>query len=247
MKKIMSKIALSVFALTVLFSATSCKKDKTYNLNLGITYKVGTEAFAYNQVYTIGGVAVKFTLAQMYLSGIHIEDDDANEGHYDDKYLLIKPSIATYALGELTNKEISHLHEVKFNVGIDSTTNHQTTDMFNARPATDVLSVQNPAMHWSWNSGYIFVKIEGMVDTDADGTPETAAEFHIGMDSYLQAVALTTHKDLEDGDNTISLNFNVAKLFDGVNLATEYVTHTMDNMTLAGKVKANLAAAFSAN
>ncbi len=247
MKNIIYKITLSVFALSILFTTSSCNKDNTRSLNLDITYKVNTLTFAYDEVYTINGVAIKFTLAQMYISGLHIEDDDMNEEHFESKYLLVKPGTHTYEIGAITNKKINHLHHLKFNVGIDSVTNGQTVDAFNAREATDPLSVQNPAMHWSWSSGYIFLKINAMVDTDADGTPDAVAEFHVGMNSFLQAVEFITHRDLEKGVNTVSLNFNIAKLFDGVNLATEYSTHTMDDMPLANKIKANLAAAFTVN
>ena len=87
MKNIIYKIALSAFALSTLFFQSSCNKDNTRSLNLDITYKVNALSFAYDEVYTINGVAIKFSLAQMYISGFHIEDDEMNEEHFESKYL----------------------------------------------------------------------------------------------------------------------------------------------------------------
>lgn len=235
-------IAMAITALT--FTMTSCNKDDYYNLDLEIDYKVGAESFVYDQVYTINGTAVKFSLVQFYVSGIHIEDHDGAKVNFD-KYLLVKPSQTNYELGPIAKDFGSHLHELNFNVGIDEATNSQTTETFTSRAATDPLSTQNPAMHWSWNSGYIFIKMEGMVDTDGDGTPDAVAEWHLGMNSMLRPVGISAHSDLSKGKNEIHLNFDVAKLFTDVDLATEYDTHTMDNMPLAVKIADNVSSAFS--
>ena len=219
--KIMFFTLLSLFA-----TLSSCKKDKTKSLELEINYKVNNDVFAYDQVYTIGGKAVKFSLAQFYISGISVENDALEVFDYED-YLLIKPTQTKYTLGVIGNQNIDHLHHVKFNVGIDSATNSQTTNAFNSRTSPDPLAIQNPAMHWSWNTGYIFVKIDCTVDTDGDGTPETTGALHLGMNSMFQAIDLTAHSDLEKGTNTVKMNFNIAKLFDGIDLSTEFSTHTM--------------------
>jgi len=100
-------------------------------------------------------------------------------------------------------------------------------------------------MHFATGSGYIFLRIDALVDTDADGTPETPAEFHIVGDAYLQAFDFIAHNDLEKGSNTFAINFNIAKLFDGVDISTEYITHTDDFPLIATKIKLNLPAAFT--
>ena len=245
MKNIVLKSTLAFLLLNFILLNSSCKKHKDVSLNLAFNYKVNNSDFAYNQVYTINGVAVKFTLAQMYISGINIEDDALRTESFTDKYLLISPESGTKEIGLITNKDIHHLHHIRFSFGIDSITNYQSTVEFAARTAPDPLAAQNPSMYFGNGNGYIFLRIDALVDTDADGTPETAAEFHIGGENYLQTFDFIAHNDLENGANTFAINFNIAKLFDGVDLSTDYLTHTNDFPIIAGKIKLNLPAAFT--
>jgi hypothetical protein len=244
MKNLSSKIAF-LFAIISIVSLSSCNKDKTKTLDLEINYKVGSEAFSYDNTYTIGGTAIKFDLVQFYVSGIKLMDEEGGMHNYADQYLLVKPTQTTYSLGEVPENFGSHLHMLNFNVGIDSSTNGQTESTFMNRASDDPLAVQNPAMHWSWSSGYIFLKIDAQVDTTGDGLVDVAAPFHIGMNNFLRSTSTMMHTDLETGENVIALNFDVAKLFDGVDLSTENNTMTMNNMPLATKVADNIAAAFS--
>jgi hypothetical protein len=245
MKNIVLKSTLAFLLLSFILLNSSCKKHKDISLNLAFNYKINNSDFAYNQVYTINGVAVKFSLAQMYISGINIEDDALRTESFANKYLLVSPESPTKEIGLITNKDIAHLHHIRFSFGINSTTNNQSAAEFSARTAPDPLAAQNPSMDFGAGNGYIFLRIDAMVDTDADGIPETAAEFHIGGNSYLQAFDFIAHNDLENGANTFGINFNIAKLFDGVDLSTEYFTNSNDNPTLAGKIKLNLPAAFT--
>lgn len=210
MFNLLSKFSLAIAAFALVFSMGSCKKDEEdtatdTDLSMHLHYKVGTEDFAYDQVYTIDGVAVKFTLAQFYVSGINIMNDDGEMHSFDDLFLLAKPSQMDYALGTVPASFGDHLHMLNFNVGVDSVTNSQTEADFTSRDANDPLAAQNPGMHWSWNSGYIFVKIEGEVDTDGDGTPDTAANWHIGKNSLLREVSLMAHQDMEDETATVEV------------------------------------------
>ncbi len=243
--KTISKIAFALILFSI-FTLSSCNKDKSKTVDLQFNYKVGSEAFSYDQTYTIGGTAIKFDLVQFYVSGISVEDHDGNLGSFETEYLLVKPGASTHSLGLLSESfEDDHVHYLNFNVGIDAATNGQTESSFMSRPAEDPLAAQDPRMHWSWNTGYIFLKIDAQVDTDGNGTVDSTAAFHIGTNDFLASTRTMLHTDLETGENTLSLNFDIAKLFEGVDLSTEYFTMTMSNMPLATKVKNNIPSAFS--
>jgi hypothetical protein len=100
-------------------------------------------------------------------------------------------------------------------------------------------------MHWNWNSGYRFLRIDGKVDTDGDGTMDETMAFHLGTNNMLQNVSLTAHKDVEKGSNMLHMEFDLAKLFEGVDLSTDFSTHTMNNPELAAAVRDNIPAAIS--
>ncbi|MDX2248561.1 MAG: MbnP family protein [Bacteroidia bacterium] len=253
------KITLIVFSFFTLTFTSGCKEKgctdplaANYNpdakesdgncvfpaLSLHFHSLVGEDVFAFNTVYNINGTAVSFTTAQFYVSGIQVGGDgefDTNE----DKYLLVTADKSVYEVGEITT---GHKHMLMFNVGVDSVANHSDPTTY----ATDhPLAPKNPNMHWSWNSGYIFIKIEGLVDTNADGTPEAQMELHIGTDAKLTPVALTAHKEVATEEETIHMEVDFAKLFTGIDLTTERITHTGDDPGLAAKLVANVPSAFS--
>lgn len=208
------------------------------NLSLNFEAKVGSEAFSFGTVYNIGGVAVKFSVAQFYVSGVRVgtmDEFDANP----ETYLLVKADQAMYEIGQITT---GHKHMLMFSVGVDSAANHADPTTW---PTDHPLAPQNPNMHWSWDNGYQFIKIEGEVDTDGDGTPDDILEMHIGKDSNLQNIAMEAHKEVAAEDEAVQVIIDFAALFDGIDLATERITHTGDDPGLAGKVIANVPNIFS--
>ncbi|MEZ4825922.1 MAG: MbnP family protein [Bacteroidia bacterium] len=253
------KIALAVLAFISLTFSSGCKEEgctdplaANYNpdakesdgncvfpmLTLHFHSMVGDEAFAYNTTYTVNGVAMSFSTAQFYVSGVRVGGDgvfDTNE----DKYLLVKADQSVYEVGEITT---GHKHMLMFNVGVDSAANHADPTTYES---THPLAPQSPNMHWSWNSGYIFVRVEGLVDTDGNGTPDAEFLFHIGTDAKRTPIALTAHKEVAAVDETIHMEVDFAKLFTGIDLKTDRTTHTGDNPTLAAKFVANLPDIFS--
>jgi hypothetical protein len=230
---------------------TSCDDDngtpevEEGTVSMMFEYKVGEENFETSKVYNIGGTAVEFVVANFYVSSIVLmpEPDSGKEPiNVEGKYLLVTPDAGAQ---ELLTIETGHIHEAKFNIGIDPETNNQSTEDFTNRPADDPLSLQDPPMSWNWNTGYRFVRIDGLVDADGDGTPEEVMEFHLGLDDFLTELEYTVHEDVEKGGNMLHFQFDLAKLFDGIDLSTEYQTHTFDNMELATKFRDNLSAAIS--
>ena len=61
----------------------------------------------------------------------------------------------------------------------------------------------------------------------------------------LAEIEIEAHKDVEKGSNMLHLEFDLAKLFDGIDLSADYSTHTMNNPELAAAVRDNIANAIS--
>ena len=240
-------LLLALMSATLFF--TSCDDDETTiqegTVNMMFEYKVGEDAFEIGKTYTIGGTAVQFDLANFYVGGITFMPEHGDGGtpvSVDGKYLLVTPDAGAQ---EVTTLEAGHWHEVEFFVGVAPEENSQSEEDFTTRPADDPLAMQDPPMHWNWNTGYRFVRIDGMVDTDGDGTVETLMAFHLGTDAFLTNLSYEIHKDVEDGANMVHFEFDFEKLFEGIDLSTEYVTHTGNNLDLATKFRDNLGSAIS--
>lgn len=206
---------------------------------LVINHQGDGNPFSMNNVYTDDfGNDYKFTRVQYYLSGHKI----GSAGNPTDvnMYMLVDPSKSTYAMRDAEAGTYSNL---MFTVGVDSAANHADPAIYES---THPLAFQNPSTHWSWNSGYIFVMLEGQVDTDNDGIFEGTFTFHIGMDSYKVPLDIMVNKSVEAGTaNAFSITANYTNFLTGIDLETENLTHTMNNMMLANKVKANVASVFS--
>jgi hypothetical protein len=237
-------LALLAFGSSLAF--TSCSKDDDDQagqaaLGLEFEYLVNGEAFDTARVYEINGTAVKFSIAQFYVGGIAVVDLDGRETAMEGKYLLVKPESGLQEAGAMA---LGHAHELRFFIGVGPEENNQSESDFTSRRADDPLSIQFPAMHWSWLTGYRFIRIDGRVDTNGDGAPDESLAFHIGTDPFLTHLEFTTHQDLKGGMNPIRFKFDVAKLFDNIDLSKDYVTHTGNNPELAERFRANLVKAF---
>ncbi|MEL6844831.1 MAG: MbnP family protein [Bacteroidota bacterium] len=145
--------------------ATEASDDCSYPiLTLNMSPVIDGQAFTLGEKYTINGTTVRFDLFQYYVSKVGVGSMPDLE--MPDTYLLIKVGETNYELGQVT---IGHKHMLAFNIGVDSATNHADPTQYEA---SNVLAPQNPSMHWNWDAGYQFIKIEGQVDTDGDGTPD---------------------------------------------------------------------------
>jgi hypothetical protein len=151
----------------------------------------------------------------------------------------------TVVVGQVENGDYSSF---TFNLGIDSVANHADPSTY---PVDNVLAPQSPNHHWSWASGYIFLRIDGMFDGDGDGTPETAFETHLGTDNFYTPLTLTGNVEGHDDHVHVTLVFDPIALYDGIDFGANaaddmtFTTHTMDNMAMAMAIRANFANAFS--
>lgn len=244
MKKLSIILSLSFL---VLFALQGCKKNGGGTItgnNMHVHFKVGTADLNLNQTYQDkNGRNFQISKVQFYLSNLKIELAGGTELEFPNEYMIINSDQMMYSLPDL---EAGHYHGLSFDVGVDSASNHSDPALWpNNHPLSPTNSKQ---AHWSWNSGYIFVLIEGLVDTSAAGTgaPTELLEMHVGTDNMLRSVSFNAHTDVEEGSPfSMHLEVDLLEVFDQLDLAPESnrVTHTMDNMSLAMTIANQFSAA----
>lgn len=224
----------------------SCTYDvpapTTASLGLNVSHYVGTEAFSFDSTYTdAAGNTYQFTFARVYLSNPRFEDMSGTTVQNQSSYAMVEPGMMSYDFGTL---DPGHLHNMYLQIGIDSATNHMDPAMYDTGHP---LAYAVPTNHWAWSSGYRFISLEGNVDTDNDGTMDTTFIMHTGTDNlYREHNALMTMLNVEAGDNiTINLAIDWGQFLDGIDLSTDNLTHTMNNMPLATTVSNNAVSAIS--
>lgn len=255
MKQKITTIALSAALLSTLI--VGCKKDdntvpaqnntavpETQTVSLNMNSYMGSLPLNDTSSFTTSsGINHTISTFRYYVSNIRLIKSDGSEQLIEDKYFLVSPSMSECNLGNVPTGDYQGL---KFNVGIDSVKNHEDPTVY---PAGNPLAIQSPGMHWNWNSGYIFIMVEGTCDTTIANTDMLSLGqyskgmfLHIGMDKNYKEVDLSTSSFSVSATAEASINIkaDLDTFFNGIDLKTDNQTHTMDNMPLAMKAVANI-------
>jgi hypothetical protein len=197
---------------------------ETVKVSINPTY--GNQAFYMDSVYTTAeGYKVKFTELTCYFT---LLGNGTNQ--------LIEAALFNFREtgSTLVSKPANHLNYANLSgkIGVDSSLNHLDPSAF---PNESPLNISNAGpMHWGWNPGYIFLNIEGKVDTIVDATNnlDLSFSFHVGKDSYLQSFNFENVSWQDKGNNQweLPLKLDLANFLSNplspINLKTEYLTHT---------------------
>jgi hypothetical protein len=178
-------------ALMAALCLASCKKeDSAYNssatseLTLEFDNIAGDQQLILNNVNYINAAGESFTvsLLQYYISNIRLKKADGTVFAVPQKesYFLVQEQTPASRLCTV-KVPVGEYKEVSFIVGVDSL---RSTMPIGER--TGVLDPGNfpsghEGMYWSWNSGYIFLKMEGTSPAaPADPAGGHNYRFHIG-------------------------------------------------------------------
>lgn len=201
--------------ISLLFAA--CKKEEVTTpttdekgaLILNFDNVVGTQNLQLNSpaLYTnAAGEQFSVSMFKYYISNIKLKKADGTEYvvPQDSSYFLVDEEKAASQMIKLSNVPVADYTDVTFTIGVDSARNTMATDK-----RTGALDVLTCGMYWSWNSGYIFVKMEGnspQIDT-AGNNPTRKFRHHIGLyGGGFNGAALTVNNV-----KTITRSFNGSK------------------------------------
>jgi len=228
-----------------IFIWNACGDDRaeTTNVDLQFDFRLNGETLELEKTYQLNGTTVQFDIARFYVGGIELQPTTGNAAIFDDRYILVKAEENNYEVGDV---DFADYEKLKFYVGVAPELNSQSEDDFTTRVANDPLAVQDPSMHWNWNSGYKFIRIDGQTDTDGDGVVDTPLAFHIGSDNFLRNLEYDL-STFQMGSNTINFTLDMNQLYEGIDLAVDWDTHTGNNIPLAQLFTANFEQALTIN
>lgn len=203
---------------------------QTAQVMLQYDFNYGSDDFILNQNYIASnGEVLRFSLATFYLSKPVIMDDVGGMTPLAPEYYLVRSDVMMSDMGTI---EAGHAHMFNISLGIDEATNTengatgvQPTDFTDANHP---LAPQPEGMYWSWASGYIFVKVEGEVDYDADGTFDNTFKYHLGTNEFRKDRSSMLHTDVLAGDTlTIIMEVDYATFLEGVDLQNDFISMSM--------------------
>jgi hypothetical protein len=176
---------------TQLVNGTKLEFDKNY------TNKSGQQYFISKLMY--------------YVSNIRLQAKDGYE-FADNGYYLVDASNDSTAKILLKNIPVRDYVSVSFIVGVDSA---KSTEQALQEGALDPMN----GMYWTWNTGYIFFKLEGKSPASKETNHELT--YHIGgykkPANCIRAVKLALHeKNIAQG---ITIAFDAASFINAMNLS----------------------------
>lgn len=222
-----------LFLFVTALAVQSCREDDpepqpdpVEKVQVSVVPVYGTEDLVLDQTYTTDeGYLVQFTDIKFYMSDIANGTKQlVRTGLFDFRSRGTKLT--------LQNGKHTDFGQVTSVLGVPASRNHadptaySTTDPLNIMVADD--------MHWGWNPGYIFMKVEARVDTlvDANEIFDHYVVFHIGGDSYVRDLMFDplTWNPIATAKYETKLKLDMKKFLNNgttsLDLKTEYSSHT---------------------
>lgn len=176
------RIPVLATILIVLFALSACKKDDdaTGDSSSSATgsFKIVFNNYAGTSPLNVSGDSTyvnasgeSFTVTKFkyYISNIALVKSDGSLWTLPADYFLIDQSGKTGIKRTLSGIRTGTYTGVRFLIGVDSAKTVQGAQLGDLDPVN--------GMVWDWNTGYIFVKLEGK--SDAAGTIDSAFAYHI--------------------------------------------------------------------
>lgn len=248
---IMTRFTKYFILLFSVLLINSCNKEEntptpiptTGNLYLKFNHNFNGDTFALNTEYTDDfGNKYTFVRASMYLSQPKLRNSDGNELQPSNQYFLVHSTTEQAFVEAFKPTTITR---ASINIGLDKEANNSDPAEYDV---SHPLAYQSPSMYWGSMMDYLFVVLEGRVDTDKDAVLDESYTFHFGTDAYLNSISKDNISLSIESSKTTYLNVNIdySKFFSGIDLSTENKMHTApDEVVLTEKFHQNVTKAVS--
>lgn len=111
-----------------------------------------------------------------FVSNISLKKSDGTEVTFPNQYFLVRQADPSSLKITLKDVPAADYTSLKYTIGVDSL--KSVSDLSQRTGVLDPASYGGDNMYWSWNSGYIFFKIEGTSPASSD--PSKAFMYHVG-------------------------------------------------------------------
>ncbi|MEY3342481.1 MAG: hypothetical protein RL090_165 [Bacteroidota bacterium] len=171
-----SYAALMTLVLISAFSFIGCDKDEATgpaptdptppSMTIEMSHLAGSQKFWLDSTYTNqAGENFTSSMFKYYISNIRLVDASGTLHPVPDSYFLVDQANINSMTMELKDLDAGTYTGIRFIIGVDSARNCSGAQ-------TGALDPIN-GMFWTWNTGYIFMKLEG-------DCPQGFFEYHIG-------------------------------------------------------------------
>lgn len=243
------------FCLFLALSIVSCKKteinksDTPQNvgsIKLQFDNRIGGSQLSMNDTWytNANGDSMKFTTVKYFVSNfIFTRDDDSLIVIPKDScYFLISEAVDSTQKVIIRNVPYGNYKKVSFIIGVDSA--KSCSPITERTGSLSTAGGMTAGMYWQWNSGYIFVKVEGVSPQSTN--IDKSFKYHIGLfGGYLTPTINNIKKvalDVPSGGTinvlnkttipTVHMNVDIMQVFNGdtninINANSEIMVSTL--------------------
>jgi len=214
--KLLASIASLLFTAVGLFAQSN-------EVVFRFEHRVGAQPLALDTtVFALpDGRNALLTRAEFYVSEIELNTADGNKLALTDFFILANANNPNSA-HSAGNRNVHAVTGLTLHLGVDAAHNHLDPSAY---PVGHPLAHQSPSMHWGWTAGYRFMAIEGLLDNNNDGVPETIFQYHNLGDSLYQTVELTGTSTSGNGMLYVDLKLDYSRLFDKLDMSGNLTQH----------------------
>ncbi len=196
---------------------------QTNEVQFTFNHKVNGEELKVNETqFTIwNGKAMRIDRAEFYLSEISLIGVGGGKTALNDQYVLADAGDPEM-VWSIGNVDLDEIQGVEVHIGVDQAKNHLDPSTYQLGHP---LGFQDPSMHWGWSAGYRFMAIEGYVDNNNDGIPESLFQYHNLGDNLYYTTSIDGEATAESGVLTVNIEVDYAKLFEGMTMIGNLIHH----------------------
>ncbi|WP_439555554.1 MbnP family protein [Dyadobacter sp.] len=207
------------------------------DLAITLDTRVGSEDFALNKDFAIGGQTLNFNKFRYWVSNVVLVDTKGSEYVVPQSYYLMEEvgdldlsgtinDKMTYPANKretITLKDIpaGEYKTIKFSIGVDSKYNDNLS--LKAGELTIANGMSNIA--WMWHSSYLFTSVGGTVKKGADSKAFTA---ETGLNANYKSLSIDLPAPVNSSTSKgVVLNLDVTKVLDGIDVMANPAINAM--------------------
>lgn len=227
------------------------------NVTLEFENRVAAQTLVLNDTKYTNSSGEDFTITTLnyFISNVALKKTDGTVVKMPDHYFLVRQADKRTLMPVLKDVPAADYTEMTFTIGVDSVKSISAVDQ--RIGVLDVSSYGSDNMYWSWNSGYIFFKMEGIstaAPTNAGGLQKY--QYHVGGFGGRTAASVNNLRTVtlslpsvasvrKSKSPTIHLIADISKVFSGVSPVKIASAAVVMSPAAAGPIANNYAKVFS--
>lgn len=248
----MKKVFPILLLVSITLLSSRCDKAEccvypvgTLNMNFKAIY--ANKPLIINQIYDYNGKKVTFSKLQFFLSSdinyftqlTSTSDRNPITNLVDFTKLDDTEKANAGVLLPLALPKGAH-SLINFDIGVSKNVNTKSPRDFRFPDG-----MADEGNFWPPWASYIFVKLEGKIDNDGNGTLETGITLHTGGDEVLTKMQFKKNYEVGDSNPTVNFELNVNELVKNIDLTTVNSTHQVGSIPIMKTMMGNFSTALT--